>query len=183
MKTHVLTLLCILFAGTISSFAESEKDSVKVHFRVSDTHIDRSFSGNGSTLDSIFSKLIADSINSPKHKLIGVKVTGAASPEGSVDFNRYLSEKRADAIFEEFRNRGLLEDSIAVFTYLGRDWNGLKNEVKTDENVPYQNDVLMLLEKITGTTPPAHPLAELKTLHNGEPYRYMLTNLFPELRA
>ncbi len=165
MKTHILTLFCILFAGTISIFAESEKDSVKVHFRVSDTHIDRSFSGNGVTLDSIFSKLIADSVANPTHKLVGVRVTGAASPEGSVEFNRYLSEKRADAIFEEFRNRGLLEDSTAVFTYIGRDWNGLKSEVEVDKNVPYQSDVMMLLDRITGSNPPSHPLAELKAIH------------------
>ena len=183
MKTHILTLFCLLIAGTMSSFAESEKDSVKVHFRVSNTHIDRSFSGNGATLDSIFSKLIADSVSGPSHKLVGVRVTGAASPEGSVEFNRYLSEKRADAIFEEFRSRGLIEDSIAVFTYIGRDWKGLKSEVEADKNVPYQSDVMLLLERITGTNPPAHPLAELKALHKGEPYRYMHTNLFPELRA
>ncbi|MDE6521499.1 MAG: DUF3575 domain-containing protein [Muribaculaceae bacterium] len=182
MKTHILTLLCI-FIGTFSTFAESEKDSVKVHFHVSKTNIDRDFYGNGATLDSIFSKLIADSISSPTHRLIGVKVTGAASPEGSVDFNKYLSEKRAKAIFNEFRSRGLLEDSLAVFTYIGRDWNGLKSEVEADGNVPYQRDVELLLERITGPNPPSHPLTALKALHHGEPYRYLHTYLFPELRA
>lgn len=182
MKNTIATLIIILLGSSLI-FAQSEKDSVKVHFRVSDTHIDRSFGGNGATLDSIFSKLIADSINGPSHRLVGVKVTGAASPEGSVEFNRYLSEKRADAIFDEFRSRGLLEDSAAVFTYMGRDWNGLRSEVEADENVPYKNDVMALLEKITGVNPPAHPLAELKAMHSGEPYRYLHSNLFPELRA
>lgn len=167
----------------MTASAESEKDSVKVYFRVSDTHIDPNFSGNGATLNSIFSKLTADSISGPTHRLIGVKVIGAASPEGSVKFNRYLSEKRADAIFNEFRDRGLLDDSIAVFTYLGRDWNGLKTEVENDSNVPYRSDVLVLLERITGSNPPLHPLAELKSLHKGIPYQYLYTMLFPELRA
>ena len=167
----------------MSTFAETEKDSVKVHFRVSKTHIDRNFCDNGATLDSIFSKLIADSISSPTHRLIGIKVTGAASPEGSVDFNRYLSEKRAAAIFNEFQSRGILEDSLAVFTYIGRDWNGLKSEVEADGNVPFRSDVMMLLDQITGPNPPSHPLARLKALHNGEAYRYLHTNLFPDLRA
>ncbi|MDE7097204.1 MAG: hypothetical protein K2O47_06905, partial [Muribaculaceae bacterium] len=182
MKTHLLTLFCILF-GTITASAESERDSVKVYFRVSDIHIDRSVRNNGTTLDSIFSKLTADSISGPTRRLVGVKVTGGASPEGSVKFNHYLSEKRADAIFNEFRHRGFLNDSTAEFTYLGRDWNGLKKEVEDDPNVPCRDDVMILLEQITGTNPPQDPLGKLKSLHKGVPYRYLLSNLFPELRA
>ncbi|MDE6290490.1 MAG: DUF3575 domain-containing protein [Muribaculaceae bacterium] len=47
----------------------------------------------------------------------------------------------------------------------------------------YKSDVLSLLERINGTNAPAHPLAELKSLHGGEPYKYLFTELFPELRA
>ncbi|MDE5848735.1 MAG: DUF3575 domain-containing protein [Muribaculaceae bacterium] len=182
MKNTILSLLTILF-GLSTVFAQSEKDSVKVHFRVSDTHIDPEYKGNGTTLDSIFSKLLADSISDPTHRLVGVKVTGAASPEGSVKFNRYLSEKRADAIFNEFRSRGLLADSMATFEYIGRDWQGLQREVEKDPNVPYQAEVLSLLEKINGSNPPSHPLADLKNLNGGVPYRYLLSRLFPDLRA
>ncbi len=182
MKTHILTLIYLLI-GTFASFAVSEKDSVKVHFHVSKTNIDPSFCGNGEVLDSIFSKIVADSLTSPTHRLVGVKVTGAASPEGSVSFNKYLSEKRAEAIFDEFRNRGFVTDSLTNFTYLGRDWKGLQKEVENDPNVPYRADVLSLLERINGQNPLSHPLAELKSLHGGIPYHYLLTNLFPDLRA
>ncbi len=183
MKTHLMAFICIIIAGTIPAFAESEKDSVKVHFRVSDTHLDPSFGGNKAVLDSIFSKLTGDSLSGPSCRLVGVKVTGAASPEGSVKFNRYLSEKRADAIFDAFRRHGLLDDSIAMFTYIGRDWKGLRAEVDSDVNVPYRNDVLLLLDQITSQNPPLHPLAKLKALHGGIPYLYLHSNLFPELRA
>ncbi|MDE7345222.1 MAG: DUF3575 domain-containing protein [Muribaculaceae bacterium] len=181
MKNTILSLL-ILF-GLSPAFAQTEKDSVKVYFRVSDTHIDRSFQRNGATLDSIFSKLTADSVSGPTHRLVGVRVTGAASPEGSVEFNRYLSEKRANAIFNEFKNRGLLTDSLTTFNFIGRDWKGLQNEVESDSNIPYRAEVLSLLERINGDNPPLHPLAELKAIHGGIPYRYLLTHLFPELRA
>ncbi len=183
MKTHIFTLFCILLSGTMPTFAESEKDSVKVHFHVSEINIDRSYGGNGATLDSIFSKLTADSISGPTHRLVGVNVYGAASPEGSVEINRHLSEKRAEAIFNEFRTRGFLNDSAANFRYLGRDWKGLISEVEADENVPYKNDVLILLGQITSQNPPTHPLAQLKALHNGEPYSYLFSKIFPDLRA
>ena len=174
----------LILIGSIPAFAQSEKDSVKVYFRVSDTHIDTDFSGNGETLDSIFHKLATDSmLYGPSRRLRSVKVTGAASPEGSVKLNRYLSEKRADAIFDQFRSHGLLTDTLTSFTFIGRDWHGLQKEVESDLNVPYQADVLSLLERINGDNPPTHPLADLKSLHGGAPYRYLLSELFPELRA
>lgn len=183
MKNTIFTLLSILF-GLVPTFAQSEKDSVKVHFRVSHTEIDPEFNGNGETLDSIFRKLATDSrLYGPTRRLRSVKVIGAASPEGSIQFNEYLSEKRADAIFNEFRSRGFLADSLASFTFIGRDWKGLRNEVENDANVPYRSEVISLLDRINGQTPPAHPLSDLKTLHGGSPYRYLLSNLFPELRA
>lgn len=183
MKNTICFLLLVLI-GYGRAFPQSETDSVKVHFHVSDTHIDPSFSDNEATLDSIFHKLETDSmLYGPTRKLRSVKVTGAASPEGSVKFNRYLSEKRANAIFNEFRHKGLLSDSIASFIYIGRDWHGLQSKVETDENVPYRSDVLSLLERINSSNPPVHPLAELKSLHGGIPYRYLLVELFPDLRA
>ncbi|MDE5870551.1 MAG: hypothetical protein K2H22_01190, partial [Muribaculaceae bacterium] len=184
MKNTIFTLLLILI-GSIPAFSRSEKDSVRVHFRVSDTHIDRSYCGNGATLDSIFRKLETDSIlyDGPTHRLVSVKVTGAASPEGSIQFNRNLSEKRAEAIFNEFRSKGFFSASSTSFTFIGRDWKGLQKEVEADGNVPFQGDVLSLIERINGSNPPAHPLAELKSLHNGTSYHYLLENLFPDLRA
>lgn len=176
-------MLLLLIGSSVAS-AQSEKDSVKVHFRVSKTEIDPDFYGNGFALDSIFRKLATDSLLSgPNRRLRSVKVTGAASPEGSVKFNRYLSEKRADAIFEEFRKRGFLSDSLTSFRFIGRDWRGLQSEVEADPDVPYQADVISLLEKINGENPPAHPLTDLKAIHGGAPYRYLHNELFPELRA
>ena len=183
MKNTIFSLLILLSASSMA-FARSEKDSVKVHFRVSDTHIDKDFNGNGTALDSIFRKLTADSLAyGPTHRLCAVSVTGAASPEGSVGFNRYLSKKRAEAIFNEFRSHGFLSDSLASFSYIGRDWRGLQAEVDADPNVPFREDVLSLLERINSSNPPEHPLAELKALNGGVPYRYMLARLFPDLRA
>lgn len=183
MKNTIFSLFMILF-GFISAIAQSEKDSVKVYFHVSHTEIDPDFKGNKATLDSIFRKLSTDShSDGPSRRLTSIKVTGAASPEGSVRFNRYLSEKRADAIFDVFRSRNFIVDSLTSFTYLGRDWKGLQAEVEADTLVPYRTDVLFLLNRINGHNPPSHPIADLKVLHGGEPYRYLLANLFPELRA
>lgn len=181
MKTRLLTLLLVLVGYSVGH-AQIETDSVRIHFRVSKTEYDPNYKGNKNTLDSIFKKISSDSLSGPTHRLMHVRVYGAASPEGSVGFNRYLSEKRADAIFNEFRKKGLLEDSTASFFYLGRDWNGLKREVEQDTAVPYRTDVLNVLSNIVSSNPPSHPLSNLKELHEGIPYKYLLDNIFPTLR-
>ncbi len=183
MKHHFFLLLSLI-AGTLISHAEIDIDSVKVHFRVSHTEIDPEFRNNGTTLDSIFHKLATDSLlTGPTRKLKRVTVTGAASPEGSVEFNRHLSEKRAYAIFDVFRERASISDTLTHFNYLGRDWHGLRIAVEADGNVPHRQDVIDLLDRIGSPEPPAHPLEALKSLDGGEPYAYLHENLFPELRA
>lgn len=164
--------------------AQTETDSVRIHFRVSQTELDPDYNGNGLVLDSIFRKLSTDTmlLSGPTHKLCNVRVLGAASPEGSVELNRKLSQKRAESIFNEFRKRGFLNGVTPTFNFLGRDWNGLLNGVVKDKNVPCREDVITLLSSIVGPNPPAHPLADLKRLDGGIPYKYLLENIFPSLR-
>lgn len=183
MKNHILIFILLIFGFSIA-LAQQEKDSVRVHFRVSNTKIDPDFDDNGIHLDSIFNKLSTDSrLEGPTRRLHSIKVTGAASPEGSIAFNRWLSEQRAQSIFNEFRKHGYFNDSIASFEFIGRDWKGLQREVEADSLVPYREDVLSLLERINGAYAPAHPLVDLKSLHKGIPYAYLYKRMFPELRA
>lgn len=186
MKRNAIILLNLIL-GITSSTAADITDSVGVYFRQSHINIDPKYRGNGQRLDSIFSKINSDSaLLALRH----VYVTGAASPEGSVSINERLSRQRADAIFDLFRQKGVLHsDSATSFNYLGRDWIGLRRMVSEDKDVPYQSDVLALLDNITenGTVNPSdevkHPLVALKKIHDGKPYRYLYSKLFPELRT
>lgn len=191
MKNYIIILLCSI-AGTLSCLGDTDYignpqndadikiDSVSVWFHQSHINIDPRFHNNGDQLDSIFKKVVSDSINTASRTVKVIKVIGAASPEGSVKFNRYLSEKRAEAIFKEFRDRGLLPDSAVSYTFLGRDWNGLHKMVEGDCNVPYRDEVLSLLDNVASTE---HPLQKLKSIRGGVPYTYMYNQLFPELRT
>ena len=168
----------ILNARTVAS------DSVTVHFRQSHIQIDPAFKGNGKTLDSIFKKLGTQSPEERTRALRHISVTGNASPEGTVKFNEYLSEKRAEAILKLFQEKGMLpEDTETDHHFSGRDWSGLRRAVRADSAVPSRRKVLNLLDSILGPNPPAHPLSDLKRIDKGIPYRYLYTELFPGLRA
>ena len=175
-----LIYLCYLIIGLTACTAPLQgradvADTLTVHFRQSRIFLDPAYRGNAAILDTLASRLA-----SPELRLKRMSVTGGASPEGSVKFNQYLSEQRAAAIFSHVTPA--VADSVATtFTYLGRDWHGLRRMVEADPSVPSHKDVLRLLDRITAGEL-AHPLAQLKALDGGTPYRYMYTRLFPRLR-
>ncbi len=117
----------------------------------------------------------------------GVKVLGAASPEGTVEFNRRLSRRRADAIYGYLNTLGEFPDSLFTFEYAGRDWEGLRRLVEDDREVPDREGVLELLGDVADGALSAHDddalLARLKKLDGGRSYRYMYDHLFPRLRS
>ena len=122
------------------------------------------------------------------YRLQKVQVIGSASPEGSISFNKLLSEKRAKVLFDYLSRYGSFPDFLKNSEFLGRDWNGLIQLVERDDNVPYKEETLTLLKTIAlqvenGVVKDNGQLERIKRLRGGEPYQYMYKYLFPELRA
>lgn len=165
---------------TIGGIQATElSDSAEVLFRQGRANLDPDFGGNGQRLDSMMQKLRADS----RLRVKSVRVTGSASPEGSVAINCSLSHRRADAIIASLG----LDDSIASFNYIGRDWAGLARMVEADEQTPSRNEVLSLLDEINSSLLAGEPdnaanLQRLKAVGGGVPYSYMYSRMFPALR-
>ena len=65
-------------------------------------------------------------------------------------------------------------DSLVTTVHLGRDWQGLRQRVLDDPNVPGRDAVLKLLDY------KEEPLEELKGMRA---YNYLYLKHFPELRA
>ena len=175
IKKLLLIIVSILHCNYLSAQRENVVcDSVKIYFRQSKIDLVPSLNNNKAALDRIVDSLstsYADSV----YKLQKVLVVGGASPEGSVKFNKWLSEKRAGVLFDYISHYSPLPDSLMTTHFLGRDWNG-------------REETLALLREIAwnvanGVTTDGDPLDRLKKFHYGEPYYYMYQNLFPELRA
>ncbi len=180
--------MLILYGATASAQIMSEtSDSVKIYFKQSKIDLLTDFKDNGKELNRITDSLCntySDSI----FRLLRVEVVGGASPEGSVKFNKWLSEQRAGVLFKYLSKYSELPDSVRTTKFLGRDWHGLIRLVKRDHNVPYREETLALLANIAdevdrGVNRKGGQLSRIKKLRNGVPYQYMYTNLFPELRA
>ncbi len=184
-----LLFIALMFCGSNLSaqVVHEVKDSVKIYFRQGKIDLVPSLRGNDSALGRIADSLrtnYADSV----YQLRKVLVVGGASPEGSVQINRWLSEKRAAVLFDYLSRYGELPDSLKTTHFLGRDWNGLIRLVKDDPKLPYREETLALLHTIAdevqnGVVTKGDHLGRICRLRGGVPYSYMYQKYFPMLRA
>lgn len=184
----IMALSAMTTAMPLNSEARNVTDSVAINFKQSKVDLDTTLMNNSRALNGIIER-IKRYTEEPDYAVKSVTVWGAASPEGSVKFNEWLSRQRADQIFNFIGSRFELPDSVTRFTYKGRDWKGLEYIVRYDPDVPYRDETLDLVCKIVddvevnGDKASDRGLNQLKALRKGEPYRYLYKNVFPQLRA
>lgn len=186
MKKIVCILLGLISVPFVS--AQVIQDSVKIHFRTGKTHLDMDLGKNRQVLEDIKEKLQLNADDSVYYRLQKVLVVGGASPEGSISLNKRLSEKRAETLFNYLAQYGTFPDSLRHYTFLGRDWEGLYRLADDDLNLPYRDETLALLRRIirdvkNKVTSQTDAVRRLQALRGGKPYRYLLREHFPALRA
>lgn len=179
----IAAILSVWSAGMCTDY----KDSVSVNFRQSKVNIDPGYMQNMEAFRHIDETVSEICRTDSTRTLLNVEVIGGASPEGSVKFNKWLSKERANRIFEYISGMVNLPDSLTSHTFLGRDWEGLREMVNADPNVPYRESVLVALDEIISRSAGGEKesdgnLSRLKNLHGGVPYLYMYRKLFPSLR-
>lgn len=184
-----ISLLALLFyCGGLSAQTTSRVcDSVKIYFRQGKIDLLPSFHGNKASLDRIYDSLRESKADSV-YRLQRILAVGGASPEGSVELNLRLSEKRAQVLFDYLSRYGELPDSLKSMRFLGRDWEGLIRLAANDAELPYKEETLELLRTISREVDERRliggdPLYRLQRLRGGIPYAYMYRRIFPELRA
>ncbi len=155
-------------------------DSASIYFHQSKVTLLPDFHDNAASLD----RLAGELADSTLHLARRVRIVGSASPEGSMEFNKYLSRQRADRIFNYFSSRDLIMTDSTQFTFTGRNWAGLRRLVMADADVPCRDEVIALLDRqLSGEESDENStLTRLKLLDGGRPYYYMYVNLFPSLR-
>ena len=163
-----------IITATPITATTAESDTVKIWFRQSKINYVPSLHDNQRNLESFTLRLDSIFTDRIHYRVRSIKFTGGASPEGSLSFNRWLSVKRAETLRNYLSNFVSFPDSLFTTVHLGRDWQGLKQRVMGDENVPERDAVLRLLQDKT------EPLEELKRMRA---YNYLYHKHFPELRA
>lgn len=112
-------------------------------------------------------------------KVKNVSIDGYASPEGTDAANLKLSQNRALSFADYLRRTYKLSRGVLNGVGHGSDWEGLRNSVMADVNVPNKQAVLDILG---ATSNNEVRKTNLRKLDAGQPYAYLLANHYPPLR-
>ncbi len=183
----LIVIISIMLSAFPLVWSGETKDSVKIQFEQGKWELRKDLFHNGERLQDFENRISAQ--DSSALKLVGrIHITGGASPEGSVNLNKRLSERRAATLSDYLSKTSSLPMHILSTDYLGRDWSGLRSLVATDQDVPYRAEVLSLLDSIVemtslhGEEPGSGTLRALRSLRGGIPYSYLYLKHFPALR-
>ncbi|WP_262893146.1 OmpA family protein [Dysgonomonas sp. GY75] len=148
-----------------------------IGFRTSKTVIDPGFRQNSqelARLDSVMSVLR----DNPDVKITAFLIEGYTSPEGLYATNERISKERAAALMDYLKNKFGLDQGLFRLSHVAEDWDGLAALVLAS-NIEYKDRILDIIAT-TGIM--AGREGALMRLAQGEPYRQMLREMFPELR-
>lgn len=182
-----LSVLLAFGVGTLQAQVPLPVDTtgVKVFFVKGVSTLNPAYRDNGAHLES-FARRIAELRKIPGNRLRFVRIFASASPEGDVESNQQLSERRAASIVDYVRNTISLPDSLVDVVSGGEDWTALTNLVETS-SMPYRDEALDILHNTpvwvtrNGVVVDSRK-RQLQALRNGVVWRYMYAHFFPELR-
>ena len=149
-------------------------DSTYILYKTGVSAVDTTFNYNGESLGRFISSIHMTEANGSK---VYVEINSGASPEGDAAGNKLLSDRRTDALASYIiRHAGLSGKQIKRRSE-GVAWKNLQKIVQSDSRISCRDEVLRILQDTTSDRN-----KELKSLHSGEAYGYMLANIFPRLR-
>ena len=116
-------------------------------------------------------------------KVVRVKLRGAASPEGELVLNRFLSEKRQLALYDFVREDMQIPqgDSLVLETAT-EDYNYLYRQMVQNDD-PDSEKVKDVLDKYLPSGQYIRLKGALQTIDDGRLWRRMFATYFPSLRA
>lgn len=107
-----------------------------------------------------------------------LNIIGYASPEGSLANNKRLSEGRALALKNYLSSRYTFAPSLYHIVFGGENWEGLRKAL-VNLDIEYKSEVEAVINFYDGQ----ERKIRLMSLRGGEPYRYLLRNIYPTLRV
>lgn len=156
-----------------------EKVIVTIYYRWDKDNLDRTYLTNTQTLhqvDSLLKLKSADYIDS-------LRIVAYASPEGPPDYNKRLSERRANTLknyllteYPQFKKEQIITEAR------GENWEGFRQMADADPNLPMKEQVLAIVGNTAITD--LQRQAQIARLDGGRLYKnYILPNYYRYLRT
>lgn len=162
-----------------------DTDTLTIYFRINRHDFDPSYMGNKERMEEFLEYL--EKANSSSSTYLGLDFNVTSSPEGRYEFNKKLSQQRAESIEKYLREHSTLSDQVLDVFHMAEAWDELGHIVRSSDR-PWKEDVLDIIETYDQTaTDEKGNLIEprkqkLKAYDKGRPWGYMLDHWFPKLR-
>lgn len=159
--------------------ARAETRTARLQFRQNSAKIDPKFKGNGEELNTVASSIGVVEGNKDL-TITGIHITGYASPEGTAEYNKRLSQSRADALAAHAQKDTRLDASLWHVTGVGEDWEGLRREVEKHPKLLKIDEVLRIIDACEGDLDACEQ--RIKALVPPEIYQRLLNEMYGPLR-
>lgn len=180
----IITVTLVVFS-VLLSYSQITADSLQVYFKLNQGKYDPSLAHNSTLMESFINDIrIALSADD----LERIEVCGYASPEGPEYVNNRLSKERCEAVAEYISVNTGIDRRLIKTIPDGIAWDELRKLVAETPSVPYRKEILDILDNghgyITGSGKKKYDIRKkrLMSLAGGAPYRWLLENIFPQLR-
>lgn len=176
----------LAFAVSFIALAQTPADSTKVYFRMGSRQFEPSYKDNRVSIDRFVNKVREAA---EAGDLESVTVRAYASPEGGEKLNLSIAQSRSDVIADYIAERSGVSRDIITAEPGEIAWDELRRMVAVTPDVPSRDELLNIIDNTPIWVYDANGKLidsrknRLMALANGNPYRWIYANLFPELRS
>lgn len=180
-----LIAFVISFLSVVAVTAQDRADSTKIYFEMGHRQFNPRLGDNGPSMNHFVNSVIkAREVDDVDHILIHA----FASPDGTNAANERLTRYRCEAVTNYIVRATGIDPSVVKAVPEGIAWDELRELVARTPDVPDREAVLDILDNTPLWIYDDHGKVidgrknRLMALASGVPYRWMFTNLFPQLR-
>lgn len=124
----------------------AETRTARLQFRQDSYNILPGFKNNRAELDTVSNSIELVKKNTDV-RIIGIYITGYASPEGSMAHNMALSENRAKALADYIRRYDAIAPEMLHVDWKGEDWEGFVRVLGDFPNLLKRDEVYEIIER------------------------------------
>lgn len=159
--------------------AIKEEQSFMIEFKVSSSTLLKDYANNKFEIERLNNLLNEQVAQNSSMQLDRIEIVGFASPEGPIEFNKQLAERRAITLKNYIQQNypAIHSDKISIKNG-DIDWSGL---IKLVELSDLKNKE-QVLNIIRSSQNGPELTQKLRAIDKGETYLYLLTTIYPKLR-
>ena len=180
--TLFMALSCLSESGyaaiPVFTVATDTTQRVVIYFDENEVGVDSCYKSNSRAIETLDSLLSGDW---DTKYITELNVETFVSPDGDESYNMSLAARRNQSIKEFFQRYGWEVGNEKIHFYSkGEDWSEFRQLVASDINLPDREEVLMLIDYHKNDVAKRKQL--IRKLNLGAAYRYIVRNVYPELR-